>query len=198
MFTGIITAQGQLTHRERLGADRQLSVATPAGFTKGIRVGDSIAVNGVCLTVTARRLRQLQFVLSPETLAKTTLGEKPIGTLLNLEKALRFGATLDGHLVAGHVDGVGTLRLLKKVSHSWHVEFAAPKALHKFLAVKGSITVDGVSLTINKLTRHGFTVMLIPHTQQATNFSALRVRQRVHLEVDLLARYVERLLRQRR
>jgi len=195
MFTGIITAMGTL--QAPLSASGVLQLQVPVSFVEGIKLGDSIAVNGVCLTVTAIGDDRLQFDLSSETIARTNFDRTEAGQRVNLEKALRFGATLDGHLVSGHVDGVGQVRRVEPGPLGTRMEIAVPDHCRRFLAVKGSMTVDGVSLTVNELTDDGFCVMLIPHTLEWTTLQYFSVGQRVNLEVDLIARYVERLLAQR-
>jgi len=195
MFTGIITAIGSLV--APLSETGVLQVRVPASFTQGVSLGDSIAVNGVCLTVTAFESESLRFDLSSETRARTTFNQTHAQQRVNLEKALKFGATLDGHLVSGHVDGVGHVTHIDPHSQGTHMVIAVPEALRRFLAVKGSMTVDGVSLTVNEVFADGFSVTLIPHTLEWTTLKEFDVGQRVNLEVDLIARYVERLLAER-
>jgi|CryBogDrversion2_5_1035270.scaffolds.fasta_scaffold00215_4 riboflavin synthase len=195
MFTGIITAIGSLV--APLSETGVLQVRVPASFTQGVSLGDSIAVNGVCLTVTAFESESLRFDLSSETRARTTFNQTHAQQRVNLEKALKFGATLDGHLVSGHVDGVGHVTHIDPHSQGTRMVIAVPEALRRFLAVKGSMTVDGVSLTVNEVFADGFSVTLIPHTLEWTTLKEFDVGQRVNLEVDLIARYVERLLAER-
>jgi riboflavin synthase len=197
MFTGIISALGKILEVQQNTKDVVLWIQVPEHFVTDVRIGDSISINGVCLTVTQMKDSVCRFDVSPETLAKTTVGEYRVGDQVNLEKALRFGATLDGHLVAGHVDGVGVIQSFTEISSAWRCVISVPRELRKFLAVKGSITVDGVSLTINELTAEGVVLMLIPHTLAVTTLKHFKSQQRVNVEIDLIARYVERLLDKR-
>jgi riboflavin synthase len=158
---------------------------------KDVAIGDSIAVNGTCLTVVARKARSFEVDVSRETLGCTT--GLAAGNRVNLEKAMRLADRLGGHLVSGHVDGVGTVKGVKAAGDNRVMTVKAPAALAKYVARKGSITVNGVSLTVNAVNRAGFTVNLIPHTLAKTNLGELRAGGKVNLEVDLLARYAERL-----
>ena len=202
MFTGIITGVGRIAAVHDLGSSSQhgkrLTVAAPAGYLDDVGTGDSIALNGACMTVTAFDAAAGTFTIeiSAESLDKTAgLAEQgPI----NLEKALRPQDRLGGHLVSGHVDGVGTVLRMAEAGESWELRILAPRALGKYLAYKGSITVNGVSLTVNSVadTAEGteLAINLIPHTVQNTALHALRAGSRVNLEIDLIARYVERML----
>jgi riboflavin synthase len=189
LFTGIVEAAGQI---ETLRAHR-LVVSTTLPLAS-IPPGGSIAVDGVCLTVVARRGRRFQADLGPETLARTTLGERRTGDRVHLERPLRMGDPLGGHLVAGHVDGVGRLRRSQRKGDARELDIEAPAAIAGYLAPKGSIAVDGVSLTINQVDDRTFSVTLIPHTLSVTHLGALAVGARVNLEADLLAKHVARLL----
>lgn len=202
MFTGIITGVGRIVAVHDLGSSSQhgkrLSVQTPAGYLDDVGLGDSIAINGACMTVTSFDLAQSRFTIdvSAESLARTS-GLDMAGTV-NLEKALRAADRLGGHIVSGHVDGVGQVTHFATVGESWRLDVLAPPELARFLAFKGSITVQGVSLTVNSVTDSpkGCTVSinLIPHTLTHTALGELAVGQRVNLEIDLMARYVERML----
>lgn len=194
MFTGIIEAVGTLAGVVRRGGDAHIRVDV-AGLDLGdVQIGDSIAVNGVCLTVTALESGVFDADLSAETLARTTFADRHAGDEVNLEKALSVGQRLGGHLVSGHVDGVGQVRARESDGSSTVLTFEAPRALSRYIAQKGSICIDGVSLTVNRVDGARFSVSLIPHTLEQTTLDALRVGARVNLEVDLIARYLERLL----
>ena len=202
MFTGIITGVGRIAAVDDLGSSRQhgkrLTIETPAGYLEDVQLGDSIALNGACMTVTSLDASAHHFAtdISAESLDKTA-GLADRGPV-NLEKALRPQDRLGGHLVAGHVDGVGTVRHFAPVGESWELRLLAPQALGKYLAYKGSITVNGVSLTVNTITDTAqgteLSINLIPHTVENTALHALQAGQRVNLEIDLIARYVERML----
>jgi len=193
MFTGLIQAVGRIARLQSRGGDVRLQVDTGALPIADIVLGESIAVSGVCLTVVAGDGDGLAFDVSNETLALTTLGSLAVGATVNLERAMRPTDRLGGHLVSGHVDGVGSVLTILADARSQRWRFAAPRALLRYVAVKGSICVDGVSLTVNVVDGEGFEVNLIPHTLAHTAFGATRAGDRVNLEVDLLARYVERL-----
>jgi riboflavin synthase len=202
MFTGIITGVGRIAAVHDLGSSLQhgkrLIIETPAGYLDDVVLGDSIALNGACMTVIALDSSKRSFTveISAESLDKTAgLGQTgPI----NLEKAIRANDRLGGHIVAGHVDGVGTVTQFEQVGESWDLRLAAPRALGKYLAYKGSITVNGVSLTVNTVAdfpdRTETSINLIPHTVQNTALGQLKAGSRVNLEIDLIARYVERML----
>ena len=194
MFTGLIEGIGTLAGREPRGGDARLRIDAGTLPFADIALGESIAVNGACLTVAAFDAGGFEADASNETLALTTLGELAIGRALNLERAMRPNDRLGGHLVSGHVDGVG------KVLHHWDDGraqrwlFEAPVQLRRYIAAKGSICVDGVSLTVNGIDDRGFEVALVPHTLQHTAFASTAIGDPVNLEIDLVARYVERLL----
>jgi riboflavin synthase len=195
VFTGIIQAVGKITTVTPLGGDAAgVRVRVDAGALDcaDITIGDSVAVSGACLTVVAKSNAQLEFDVSAESL-RCTVGLAQPGPV-NLEKALRFGDRLDGHLVSGHVDGVGTVRQFHPAGESHALEVEVPAELARYIAVKGSITVDGVSLTVNHVRGAWFAANLIPHTLAVTTLGVLQVGQLVNLEVDLLARYLERLM----
>ena len=191
MFTGIVTAVGTVRGAALSRGGRKLGIEAGALDLSDVAKGDSIAVNGVCLTVTARRGRAFEVDVSRETLSCTA--GFSLGDRVNLEKAMRASDRLGGHFVSGHVDGVGTVKRVEQAGGCRVLAIRAPAALAKYIARKGSITVNGASLTVNAVKAAGFTVNLIPHTLGATNLGGLRVGDRVNLEVDMLARYLERL-----
>lgn len=195
MFTGIIQAVGRVAATEPRGGDLRFSIDAGALDLVDVAPGDSVAVSGCCLTVVARAGSVLAFDVSNESLALTTLGGLRPGDRVNLEKALRLADRLGGHLVAGHVDDVGHIVAIAPDARSqrWTVE--APGALARYIAAKGSIALDGVSLTVNVVEGATFGVNLIPHTVAHTSFAERRVGDAVNLEVDLVARYLERLVR---
>ncbi|MDR0479737.1 MAG: riboflavin synthase [Burkholderiaceae bacterium] len=205
MFTGIITAIGRITAVQALGASsvhgKRLAIETPAGYLDDLGLGESIAINGACMTVTgieAVHTAAPRFTVdvSAESLARTA-GLDQNGPV-NLEKALRAGDRLGGHIVSGHVDGIGRVTRFEPVGESWLLTIAAPTALARYLAYKGSITVNGVSLTVNRVTDTAdgaeININLIPHTVQNTALRTLTADAPVNLEIDLIARYVERML----
>ena len=202
MFTGIITGVGRIVASHDLGSSLQhgkrLAIACPPAYLDDVGLGDSIALNGACMTVTSLDLPQLQFTIdiSAESLTKTTgLAQ---GAQVNLEKALRAGDRLGGHIVSGHVDGVGSVSHFAQVGESWELRIQAPAELAKYLAYKGSITVNGVSLTVNRVADNAqgceISINLIPHTVQNTSLGQLKAGSGVNLEIDTVARYVERML----
>jgi len=202
MFTGIITGVGRIVAVQPLGSSlhhgKRLTLQTPAGYLDDVGLGDSIALNGACMTVTTFDAAQNQFTVdvSAESLDKTA-GLDQTGPV-NLEKALRAHDRLGGHIVSGHVDGVGTVSRFEQIGESWELCVLAPPALGKYLAYKGSITINGVSLTVNRVTDLAtgceVSINLIPHTVQNTALGSLRAGSRVNLEIDTVARYVERML----
>jgi riboflavin synthase len=193
MFTGIVQAVGRIVAVEPRSEGVQVAVDAGAFAETDIAVGDSVALNGCCLTVVAIDAGTMRFDVSSETLSCTT-GLEGVGAV-NLEKALRFSDRLGGHLMSGHVDGVGVVQRAEPVAEGGSVllEVAVPSELARFVAPKGSIAIDGVSLTVNAVEARVFSVNLIPHTLAVTSLGALRAGARVNLEVDLIARYVERL-----
>lgn len=190
MFTGLVEAEGTLVSRTRIASGAKLFVRAPFA---PLVLGESIATDGVCLTVDAFGEGGFFATASSETLEKTTLGKKAIGAKLNLERALPLGGRLGGHIVSGHVDGVGEVATSTREGESTRVTFTYPAALARFLAEKGSIAVNGVSLTVNGVEGSTFHVMLVPHTREYTAWT-LAAGEKVNLEVDVLARYVARLL----
>ena len=201
MFTGLIAGVGTLDAREDRGGDARLRIGVgslPWGSdADGVQLGESIAVNGVCLTVVAFDAVSFEADASNETLALTTLGDVPVGRALNLERAMRASDRLGGHLVSGHVDGVGRVLHVWDDARAQRWMFEAPATLRRYVATKGSICVDGVSLTVNAVDDTGFEVALVPHTIAHTAFARTAIGDAVNLEVDLVARYVERLLQAR-
>ena len=194
MFTGIITAIGKITRIDPLEAGLRLTIEAPGLDLQDVAVGDSIAHSGVCLTVIAKKKNAYQVDVSRETLS-CTVGLDRLGGEVNLEKALRLNDFIGGHLVSGHVDGVGEVVRYAPLGESHLLEIKAPKALSRYIARKGSIAVDGVSLTTNRIKGRTFSINLIPHTVAATTLKHLHPGARVNLEVDLIARYVERMLK---
>jgi len=202
MFTGIITGVGRIAALHGLGSSllhgKRLTIEAPAGYLDDVGLGDSIALNGACMTVTSLDAARHSFTIdvSAESLDRTTGLAEP--GPVNLEKALHAHDRLGGHIVAGHVDGVGDVTHFAPVGESWELRLLAPAALAKYLAYKGSITVNGVSLTVNSVhdTPQGceISINLIPHTVENTALHVLRTGSRVNLEIDLIARYVERML----
>jgi riboflavin synthase len=202
MFTGIITSVGRIVAAHALGSSsthgKRLTIACPPAYLDDVALGDSIALNGACMTVTTLDPAQSQFTvdISAESLDKT-VGLSQTGTI-NLEKALRANDRLGGHMVSGHVDGIGTVTHFAQIGESWELRVMASKALAKYLAYKGSITVNGVSLTVNRIqdieAGCEMSINLIPHTVENTALKTLQPGSNVNLEIDLIARYVERML----
>lgn len=197
MFTGLIEGVGVLVAREMRGGDARLRIGVGTLPFDRVELGESIAVNGVCLTVVAFDAAHFEADASNETLALTTLGALPIGHAMNLERAMRPDDRLGGHLVSGHVDGVGRVLRVSDDARAQRWTFAAPQPLLRYIAQKGSICVDGVSLTVNTVDANGFEVALVPHTIAHTAFARTTAGDAVNLEVDLVARHVERLLTMR-
>ncbi|MEP7100765.1 MAG: riboflavin synthase [Burkholderiales bacterium] len=203
MFTGIISGLGRITESSALGSDashgKQLTIEGPKGYLDDVQLGDSIALNGACMTVTGFDAAASRFTIdiSHESLGKTAGLAEP--GPVNLEKAMRANDRLGGHMVSGHVDGIGTVTHFAPVGESWELRIATPAELARFIAYKGSITVNGVSLTVNRVIDGAggaceLSINLIPHTLENTTLGALKAGQRVNLEIDLIARYVERML----
>ena len=194
MFTGIVQDVGQIVTLERRGGDVRLRIAVDRLSLAATRAGDSIAVSGVCLTALEIDDKGFSADVSNETLSLTTLGALDVGSRVNLEPALKAGDALGGHLVSGHVDGLGEVLEVREDARSVRMRFGCPPALAKYFARKGSVAIDGVSLTINDVGPTEFSVNLIPHTQEVTTLGEFKPGRRVNLEVDQVARYVERLL----
>lgn len=193
MFTGLIEAQGRIVSTETVGGDRRMVFEAP-GYLAGVNLGDSISVNGICLTAAALDGDRFTADLSAETLSLTTAGFWKPGRGVNLERALSLQKPLGGHLVSGHVDGIGRLLQKHEDARSWRMIFEAPVDLSRYIAGKGSICIDGVSLTVNEVEGQRFGVNIIPHTLEHTTLGTLASGDPVNLEVDLIARYLERLL----
>ncbi len=193
MFTGIVEAVGRVVRLEPSGALTRLGVEAPV-LTEGVRVGDSVAVNGCCLTVTAVGSERLEFEAVPETLERTALGDLAVGSGVNLERALRAGGRLDGHIVQGHVDGTGRVTALERDGDDVRLFVECGADVADYLVEKGSVAIDGVSLTVVGARRDGFDVALIPHTLAVTTLGELEPGDRVNLEADVLGKYVKRYL----
>jgi riboflavin synthase alpha subunit len=193
MFTGIVRERGRVAGIDGGDAGVRLRVAAPA-TAPGVALGDSVSIGGVCLTVVAVEGDEIAFDAVPETLSRTALGGLGAGDEVNVEPALRAGEPLGGHVVQGHVDGVGSVRSVVREGDGKRIWVDAPQDMLRYCVEKGSIAVDGVSLTVADLDGSGFAIALIPHTLTETTFGALAVGDEVNLEVDILAKYVERLL----
>jgi riboflavin synthase len=194
VFTGIIESLGRVERIESRGKDLVLSIQSGKLDLSDVHLGDSIAVNGACLTVTSLTGRGFTADVSAESLANTNIKHYSAGTHVNLEKALTLATRLGGHMVSGHVDGVGTVMDKTNDGRSIRIDIKCPQALGKYIANKGSITVDGVSLTVTGCTKDSFSLNIVPHTVAETTIQAFQKGQAVHVEVDLIARYTERLL----
>jgi riboflavin synthase len=194
MFTGIIQSVGRIARLESRGGDARLHVDTADLDLSDVQLGDSIAVSGVCLTAVSLEVRGFAADVSNETLSLTTLGKHKAGDPVNLEKALRLADRLGGHLVSGHVDGVGKVVSVTPDGRSQRWTFEVPAQLARYIASKGSICIDGTSLTVNEVTGNRFGANLIPHTVEHTAFHARRAGDAVNIEVDVVARYIERLM----
>ena len=193
MFTGIIADVGTIAEKQDREGGLRLNIATQSLDMSDVQLGDSIAVNGVCLTAIKLESNSFTVDVSKETL-HCTVGLEQQGAQVNLEKALRLADRLGGHLVSGHVDGVGEVVAFVNLGESWKLSVKTPKELAKYIAAKGSITINGVSLTVNTVEGSIFHVNLIPHTLQQTTLKDLHVDSRVNLEIDMIARYVERMM----
>jgi len=194
VFTGIIQAVGEIAAMEQRDGDLRLRIRTGKLPLADVRAGDSIATSGVCLTVTDLPGDGFWADVSRESLNLTTLGERSVGDRVNLEKSLTPSSSMGGHIVSGHVDGVGEIRSVTREARSWRYVVAAPEQLARYIAHKGSITVDGTSLTVNAVSGREFDLNIIPQTFEETVFGNYREGTRVNLEVDVIARYLERLL----
>jgi len=194
MFTGIVLTIGQIEQREPRGEDLRLRVSAGEALTQGLRIGDSVTVNGVCLTAVETDADGFAADVSNETILHTALSELSPGSQVNLEPALTLATPLGGHLVSGHVDGVGEVVSVGEDGRSWRFGFKVPTSLSRYVARKGSICIDGVSLTVNGVDGDAFDVNIVPHTMQHTTFGQYQVGTRVNIEVDLVARYLERLM----
>lgn len=193
MFTGIIRGVGQIIEQADIGGDRRLTIAVQDMRLPTLHEGDSVAVNGVCLTVIEAGEQRISADLSLETLDVTTFGELTVGASVNLEPALRLGEPLDGHLLTGHVDGIGHVTDIRRSGRSAVIQFKVPEDLAPYIARKGAVAIDGVSLTVNAAVQATFEVNIIPHTQEKTIMTRYESGTAVNIEVDLIARYLERL-----
>lgn len=194
MFTGIIEAIGTIASLEKTGSDCRLSINCPKLDMADVKLGDSIAVNGACLTVVTMTSSSFSADVSNESLDKTSLGKLRSGSAVNLEKAMLASSRFGGHIVSGHVDGVGEVVSIEPDGNSFKYTLAAPVNLARYIAAKGSICIDGTSLTVNQVNGREFTVNVIPHTQTQTIIQDYRQSHSVNLEVDLVSRYLERLM----
>lgn len=196
MFSGIVEEMGAITVLRKTLAGAKLTILASTVMSD-LKVGDSVSVNGICLTVVSRSERDFSVEVSPETLSVTTLGGFAVGMPVNLERAMKLNERIGGHLVAGHVDGVGVIRSRRQDANAILFRIEAPQNILKYCVVKGSITVDGISLTINDMSDNGFSVAIIPHTAKVTILGLKQVNDTVNLESDLIGKYVERLLQER-
>ncbi len=194
MFTGIVLAKGRLTSIAERGGDLELGIDAAGLDIARLNLGDSVAVQGVCLTVTRKQGPCFFADVSRETMSKTTLGKLQAGSNVNLEPSLRAGDALGGHMVSGHVDALGVLRRTAEDARSRRMEFELPADLLRFVAPKGSISINGVSLTVNQVEGLRFDVNIIPHTLEQTTLSELQIDDEVNVEIDVVARYLERLM----
>ncbi|CAN8142401.1 Riboflavin synthase [uncultured Thiomicrorhabdus sp.] len=194
MFTGIIEAEGCISKIEPRDGDWKVTINTGKLDMSDVALGDSIAANGICLTAIEFGSDYYVADVSGETLSVTTATDWSVGTPVNLEKALRLQDRLGGHLVSGHVDGVGTVKTISQDARSWRYQVEAPLAICKYIAAKGSVCINGISLTVNQVDGCVFDVNIVPHTRQETTIKHFQVGTKVNLEVDLLARYLERML----
>jgi riboflavin synthase len=196
MFTGIVEEMGAVICVEKTLAGTRLTILASTVMSD-LKIGDSISVNGTCLTVVTRGDRDFSVEVSPETLSVTTLGQLTAGEPVNLERAMKLNERIGGHLVAGHVDGVGTIRSRHQEGNAIFFDIEAPVEILRYCVAKGSITVDGISLTINDVSERGFSVAIVPHTAKVTTLGIKQVNDLVNLEPDLVGKYVERLLQER-
>jgi riboflavin synthase len=194
MFTGLIEDTGRITAIDRRGAAAVLTLTTALPVAE-IAIGDSVAVNGVCLTVTAKSGSALTFDVSPETMAGTTIRGLRPGSTVNLERALRLGDRMGGHIVSGHIDCIGRLARISETSGNRVLDFNLPPENARYLITKGSVAIDGISLTVNSVSETGFSVNIIPLTQRATTLPGLKIGDEVNIETDIIGKYVERLIR---
>ena len=194
MFTGIILSKGRVASMAERGGDLELGIDAAGLDASRLGIGESICVQGACLTVTRKEGSVFFADVSRETLAKTSLGALTAGSNVNLEPSLRAGDSLGGHMVSGHVDALGVLRSLEQDARSWRMEFELPADLMRFVAPKGSICINGVSLTVNKVQGRRFDVNIIPHTHEVTTLGEIRNGDSVNIEIDVVARYLDRLM----
>ena len=195
MFTGIVVGVGRVLRKNDTAGDQRIQIDTQGVALPDVGRGDSVAVNGVCLTVSDCDANAFEADVSKETLSVTTLGKLEVGAPVNLEPSLRLGDSLDGHIVSGHVDGVGHVVALKEMARSHAITIETPQSLTPYFARKGSVTIDGVNLTINSAVKKNLEVNIIPHTREVTIIDSYEVGAVVNIEVDIIARYVERLFK---
>jgi riboflavin synthase len=193
MFTGLVEDIGTIKSNQTNPAGKRIIIET-ALPTEEIKLGDSVAIDGVCLTVVQIENKRLHFDVSQESLSRSTLGEKKVSDPVHLERALRLSDRLGGHIVQGHVDGVGQITKLTPCGDATQIDFSCPVKVGKYLIEKGSVAIDGISLTVNERSNEGFSVVLIPHTLEKPNLGAKGLGGKVNLKIDLIAKYVERLL----
>ena len=193
MFTGIIEGLGTVSAIASSGPGKRLAIESDFALDQ-TRIGDSISVSGACLTVVKLHAKRFEVDVSPETLAKTTFGNVKMGDRVNLERAMRLSDRLDGHLVSGHIDGLGTLQHREQIGNAISVTIGASKAITRYMIAKGSVAVDGISLTINSSTDNEFGVSIIPHTAKITTIGIKRLGDPVNIETDMIGKYVERFM----
>ena len=194
MFTGIVQRLGHITDIQMEGTAGRITMEPNRPFDRPVKTGDSIAVNGTCLTVADMEGDKLMFDVLGETFDKTNLGQKTPGDVVNLEQALALGDTLGGHIVTGHVDGTGTIAKIEEVGRDWKFTITTSRDMLMLMVYKGSIALDGISLTVAELTDDGFVVHIIPHTMEETDMSEFKVGTPVNLEADILGKHVQRIL----
>jgi riboflavin synthase len=196
MFAGIVEEMGAVRSLDKTLAGTRMTILASTVMSD-LKIGDSISINGTCLTVVTKGEQDFVVEISPETLSVTTMGQLIPGAPVNLERAMKLNERIGGHLVAGHVDGVGTIRTRHQEGNAIFFTIESPSEILRYCVVKGSITVDGISLTINEVADHSFSVAIIPHTAKVTTLGLKQVNDTVNLESDLIGKYVERLLQER-
>ena len=194
MFTGIIETVGEVVDKELREGDVKLTLKADESYLEAVMLGDSIACNGVCLTVVDRTSNQFMLDVSVETLSLTTIGDWDVGSKVNLEQAMIASSRFGGHIVSGHIDRIGEIIDIAEDARSWRMTVRVPKNIRQYIAKKGSISVDGVSLTINSVEDNEFSVNIVPHTLSHTIIGDYKLNQKVNIEIDTIARYVERLV----
>ena len=194
MFTGIIETVGEVVAKELREGDVKLTLKADESYLEAVMLGDSIACNGVCLTVVDRTSNQFMLDVSVETLSLTTIGDWDVGSKVNLEQAMIASSRFGGHIVSGHIDRIGEIIDITEDARSWRMMVRVPKNIRQYIAKKGSISVDGVSLTINSVEDNEFSVNIVPHTLSHTIIGDYKLNQKVNIEIDTIARYVERLV----
>lgn len=194
MFTGIIETVGEVVAKELREGDVKLTLKADESYLEAVMLGDSIACNGVCLTVVDRTSNQFMLDVSVETLSLTTIGDWDVGSKVNLEQAMIASSRFGGHIVSGHIDRIGEIIDIAEDARSWRMTVRVPKNIRQYIAKKGSISVDGVSLTINSVEDSEFSVNIVPHTLSHTIIGDYKLNQKVNIEIDTIARYVERLV----